>query len=151
MKKHPDLADFGMLKGIRELGEVKVGGTLPFKPTHMFEDSKNVPEQVPRFYIYVVHETGAGTYCPYYECGVYIDTVYIAGGAFDAFDHDDPEIIKKLGLSPHQVARGEVTAVIVADADGTVLAIHPNKDMRDIMTILSQHPALADLSKFYPK
>lgn len=149
LKKHPDLADFGMLKGIRQIGEVMVGGPLPFKPTHMFEDSKNVPQQTPKFYVYVVHETGAGSYCPYYECGAYIDAVYQAGGAFDAFDHDNPDIIKKLGLSPSQVARGEITAVIVADADGIITSIHPNKDMRDIFTILNQHPDLADTTKMY--
>lgn len=152
LKKHPDLADFGMLKGIRELGGLRVGAPLPFKPTHMFEGNASVPQQTPGFYVYVVHETiNSERYCPYYECGAYIDAVYILGGAFDAFDHDNPDIIKKLGLSPNQVARGEITLVVVADADGTVLSIHPNKDMRDIITILAQHPDLADMKKLRPE
>lgn len=151
LRKHPDLADFGMLEGVRQLGPLAVGAPLPFKPTNMFTDVTAETQKKPEFYVYVVHETvHSGEYCPYYECGAYIDMVYQAGGAFDAFDHDDPEIIKKFGLSPHQVARGEVTLVVVADADGKIVSIHPNKDMRDIMTILTQHPELADVRKLYP-
>lgn len=78
LKKHPDLADFGMMKGIRELGGLRVGAPLPFKQTHMFEGVEGVPQQKPEFYVYVVHETiNSERYCPYYECGAYIDAVYI--------------------------------------------------------------------------
>lgn len=152
LRKHPDLADFGMLKGVRQLGPIAVGAPLPFKPTHMFEGAEDMPDLTPRFYVYVVHETAnSGGLCPYYECGTYVDAVYLTGGAFDAFDSGDGEILKKLGLSPSQVARREVTLVVVTDADGTVLSIHPNKDMRDIMTILTQHPDLADMRKLFLK
>lgn len=152
LKKHSDLANLGMLKGIRQLGPIAVGAPLPFKPTNMFADITAENQRRPKFYVYVVHETiNSERYCPYYECGGYIDVVYQAGGAFDAFDHDDPESIKKFGLSPHQVARGEVTLVVVADADGTIVSIHPNKDMRDLVTILSQHPDLTDMEKIYPQ
>lgn len=152
LKKHPDLADFGMLEGVRRLGPIEVGAPLPFRPTDMFEDVTAEEKENPKFYVYVVHETiSSEDYCPYYECGGYIDMIYATGGAFDAFDHDNPEIIKKLGLSPHQVARGEITLIVVADADGAVVSIHPNKDMRDILTILNQHPDLADMRKIYPQ
>ena len=151
LKKHPDLADLGRLEGVEQLGLISVGKPLPFTPDHIFADIEQ-SSPVPRFYVYIVHETIHDTrYCPYYECGAYIDWIYHAGGAFNAIDHNDPEIITQLGLSPQQVARGEVTLVVIADANGTILSIHPNKDMRDIPYILMQHPDLADLSALFPK
>ncbi|MFY9462840.1 MAG: hypothetical protein WAP52_01500, partial [Candidatus Sungiibacteriota bacterium] len=128
---------------VRRLGAIEVGAPLPFVPTGGTREN-------PKFYFLIIHETIKELpYCPYYECGAYIGFIDMLGGSFHSFDHDDPEIIKQLGLSPSHVARGEVTAVIIADADARIVSIHPNKDMRDVFTILSQHPELADVAALY--
>lgn len=143
LKKHPYLANFSLLAGIRRLGALEVGAPLPFMPTGKTREN-------PKFYFLIVHETVKEfPYCPYYECGAQIDLINSLGGSFHSFDHQSPEIIKQLGLSPDKVARGETTAVVLADADARVVAIHPDKDMRDIFTIISQHPELADVKGLY--
>ncbi len=143
LKKHPELADFGLLAGVRRLGALEVGEPLPFTLTGKTREN-------PNFLFLIVHETiEEYPYCPYYECGTKINLIGMLGGSFHSFDHDSPEIIKQLGLSSHQVARGEITAVIIADADARIASIHPNKDMRDVFTILKQHPELVDMQKIY--
>lgn len=139
LKKHPKLADFGILTGIHRLGALEVGAPLPFMPID--GTRKN-----PKFYFLIVHETVKEfPYCPYYECGTHIDLINRLGGSFHSFDHESPEIINQLGLSPDRVARGEATVVVMADAEARIVAIHPDKDMRDTLTILSQHPELTDV------
>jgi len=76
--------------------------------------------------------------------------VYDLGGWFLANDMDSPEMPKLFGLDPEAVLRGDSSLVVLTDSKGIIIALHPGKTLADTFTILSQHPDLADLSKFYP-
>lgn len=149
LAKHKDLVDFDMLEGVKELDGLQLGSQLPFNPDNFIDQQFKEDVTDPKFYIIVVHETVSDEhYCPYLECGSTLDTIYHLGGWFVDFDHKNPEIIKKLGLDPSQVAKGEITLVVLADENKKIVSIHPNKDMRDIYTVLSQHPDLARFTNF---
>lgn len=146
---HKDLADFSMLEGIKELGDLKLGFPLPFDPTIYAREQFQKEIRNPNYYLVVIHETISDEqYCPYLECGIFLETIFDQSGWFIDFDHKNSEIIEKLGLNSGQVARGEVTLIVLADKNKKIVSIHPNKDMRDIYTVLAQHPDLAPFKDF---
>lgn len=149
LAKHIDLADFKILEGIKELGDLKLNSPLPFDPAdYVMEQFKEEIEK-PDYYLIVVHETISDEhYCPYRECGVFLETIFNQKGWFISIDHKNPQIIEKLGLDASQVARGEITLIILADKNKKIISIHPNYDMRDIYTVLTQHPSLAKFKDF---
>ena len=149
LAKHKDLADFNMLEGVPELGDLKLNSFLPFNPSEYVRKKFREDIKKPNYYLIAVHETiSSERYCPYYECGVFLETIFDQSGWFLDFDHNNPEVIEKLGLNPSQVARGEITLIVVAYKNQKIVSIHPNKDMRDIYTILSQHSDLAHFTDF---
>ena len=75
--------------------------------------------------------------------------VYDLGGWFLANDMDSPEMPKLFGLDPEAVLRGDSSLVVLTDSKGIIIALHPGKTLADTFTILSQHPDLADMRKFY--
>ena len=70
-------------------------------------------------------------------------------GWFLSNDMDSPEMAKLFGLDPAAVLRGEFSLVVLTDSKGIIVALHPGKTLADTFTILSQHPDLADMRKFY--
>ncbi len=146
---HKDLADFKMLDGITQLGDLKLKSPLPFDPKKYVLGNLEKDIRKPEYYLIVVHETMSDRgYCPYIECGMFLETIFNQKGWFISIDHKNSEIIEKLGLNASQVARGEITLIILADKNKKIVSIHPNKDMRDIYTVLVQHPDLAPFMDF---
>ncbi len=76
----------------------------------------------------------------------YIDEL---GGWFLTNDEDNSEMVKLFGLNQEEVLAGKSSLVILMDSKGVIRAIHPNKTMSDALTILSQHPDLADVEGWY--
>mgnify|MGYP001573998520 CR=1 FL=1 len=72
------------------------------------------------------------------------------GGWFLANDNSNQKMIELFGLDPKEVLSGETSLVILTNSQGIIVALHPQKTLSDIYTILSQQPELADL-KDYPE
>ncbi|TSC56069.1 MAG: hypothetical protein G01um101418_437 [Parcubacteria group bacterium Gr01-1014_18] len=144
---HPELADFSLLEGISQLGPLKVGEPLPFLPEEIMKSVANSEDIRHLFSVYLIRNKPSGSSgCPYYECGYYIEKTIAMGGWYYEIDPEKSEVVEQLGLSSSQVRRGEVTLVILTDIESKILAIHPNQNIRDIMSILYQYPQLVDAS-----
>ncbi len=149
LAKHKDLVDFKMLEGIKELGNLELNSMLPFDPANYAMSKLKEEIKTPNYYLIVVHETISDEgYCPYRECGVFLETIFEQKGWFISINHKNPEIIEKLGLDANQVAQGEITLIVLADKNKKIVSIHPNYDIRDIYTVLAQHPELAPFKDF---
>ena len=150
LESHPKIADFDLLEGIAEIGPLKVGGVMPqFTQKLQPIDS---PFKVPhKFSTYWIRTKPAGSGCGYYECGYYVEILERLGGRYFEINQLQPEIVESLGISANQLQRGEVSFIILTDANGKILALHPNTQIRDIVTILQQHPEVGDLKslEFY--
>ncbi|MFY9462918.1 MAG: hypothetical protein WAP52_01895 [Candidatus Sungiibacteriota bacterium] len=72
------------------------------------------------------------------------------GGWFFSNDMDNAEMPPLFSLSQEAVLNGTSSLVVLIDADGIIRALHPSKTLADALTILSQHPDLADLRVLYP-
>ncbi|MFH1187302.1 MAG: hypothetical protein V1688_00390 [bacterium] len=179
LKLHPDLANFDLLKGVNEFGALKVGELAPLKPgdsiihlsNKLAEFAPNIPKDK-KFYLYSLQNTKyeeAEFYDKNYDnkfvCALsgcrypepdsphdflfgYIDEL---GGWFLSNDQDNSEMVKLFGLGQEEVLNGKSSLVVLTDSKGIIQAIHPNKTMSDALTILSQHPELADVARLYRK
>jgi len=176
LKLHPDLADFNLLKGVSEFGSFRIGELAPFKPgdpiTHLSDKLAKFATHIPKdkkFYFYSAQKRKykeVGMYERYenkYLCFIsgcrypepdpphdflfaYIDEL---GGWFLTNDEDSSAMVKLFGLDQEEVLSGKSSLVILTDSQGAIVAIHPNKTMSDALTILSQHPDLADVEGWY--
>jgi len=70
-------------------------------------------------------------------------------GWFLASDEGNDEMIRLFGLAPEEVARGTMSLVVLTDARGIIVDLHPRKTLSDALTIVSQHPELADVQRWY--
>jgi hypothetical protein len=77
--------------------------------------------------------------------------IHDLGGLFLANYTDSPAMATLFGLDHASVLRGETSLVVLADGTDNIRALHPGKTLADALTILSQHPDLADLSALFPK
>ncbi len=176
LKLHPDLADFNLLNGVDEFGSFRIGELAPLKPDdsiiHLSDKlakfSPNIPKEK-KFYFYSLQKRKykeVGMYELYeneYVCFIsgcrypepdpphdflfgYIDDL---GGWFLTNDQNNSEMVKLFGLNQEEVLAGKSSLVILTDSKGIIQAIHPNKTMSDALTILSQHPDLADVGELY--
>ncbi|MFC1613451.1 hypothetical protein ACFL23_03920 [Patescibacteria group bacterium] len=176
LKLHPDLADFNLLQGVNKFGSFKIGEFAPLKPgdpiIHLSEELSDFSTHVPKdkkFYLYSLQKRKykeVGMYELYeneYVCFIsgcrypdpdpphdflfdYIDKL---GGWFLSNDENNSEMVKLFGLNQEEVLSGKSSLVILTDEKGVIQAIHPNKTMSDALTILSQHPDLADFEGWY--
>ncbi len=71
------------------------------------------------------------------------------GGWFLANDNDNIKMIDLFGLNPEDVLSGKSSLVVLTDAKGVIVALHPSKTISDAITILSQHPDIADVKRLY--
>lgn len=72
------------------------------------------------------------------------------GGWFFSAEEDNADMPRLFGMSPEAVRAGTSSLVVLADGKGIIRALHPGKTLSDALTILSQHPDLADMSVLYP-
>ncbi len=180
LKNYRDLADFNLLSGVREFKKLKVGDLSPLKPgdpiSHMSDElAKFSLAHIPKdkkFYLYALQNGKydmAGMYgkhknqyacieeagCRYPEPDPPHDFLYETvdrlGGWFLANDQNNSVMIELFGLNPQEVISGESSLVVLTDSKGIIAALHPQKTMSDALTILSQHPDLADIQKLYQK
>lgn len=169
LKNYPILADFNILDGVSEFGSLKVGEFAPLKPgdpiSHLSDElEKNSKKNVPtgkNFYIYGLEKRKydmVGMYekyenkylcffdsCRYPEPDpphdfLYAD-IYELNGWFLANDINGRELIKLFGMEPEEVLSGKASLVVVTDASGVILALHPGKTLSDTLTILSLLPS----------
>jgi hypothetical protein len=176
LKNHPDLANFGLLSGVTEFGKLKSGHLAPLKPGDPIssgELEKFSVDTIPKnkkFYLYALQKRkydvvgmrekqkneydcflGAG--CRYPEPDpqhdFLFDTIDRLNGWFLANDMKNTELIKLFGLDPDDVLSGKTSLVVLTDARGIIVGLHPQKTLSDAVTILSQHPGLADVQKLY--
>ncbi len=133
---HSDLLDLKLLEGMAELGDLKIGEKMPFEkkeiPYYLPDDIKD-----PSFHFFFIRQKPTWG-CGFYECGAALEIIPHNNGVFAEITEKESEIIEKMGFSSSQVARGEMSAVVVAGKDFKVLGIYPNKDMRDMYFILRQ-------------
>lgn len=71
------------------------------------------------------------------------------GGWFFSNDEANDALPPLFGLAQDDVLQGTSSLVVLTDAKGIIVAIHPNKTLSDALTILSQHPDLADMRKIF--
>ena len=171
LKLHPKLVDFGLIRGVDEFGMLKVGELAPLKPEDRIAHlSKSIDpfaayfSYVPKdrkFYLYGLQNKSFDGYsylcflagCQYPEFAP--DHYFLPGlvdyldGWFLANDMENGELIKLFGLNPNDVLGGKLSLVVLTDAKGIIVALHPRKTLSDAITILSQHPDLADVHKLY--
>ncbi len=178
LKLHPDLADFNLLKGVDEFGSLKIGEFAPLKPgdsiIHLSDKLVKFAPNIPKdkkFYLYSIEKRKydiVGMYeqteneytcflsgCRYPDPDPPHDFLYAdideLGGWFLTNDQDNSEMVKLFGLNQEEVIAGKSSLAILTDEKGIIRAIHPNKTMSDALTILSQHPGLADINGLYQK
>lgn len=167
LKFYPELANFDLLKGVSEFGSLRVGEPAPLKPgdsiKHLSEKlEKFSAHRVPKdkqFYLYSLQKNDSGG--NYYFCDV-AGCKYL-GFADMAFDFtkdlqgwflandDNSKMIELFGLDPQEVLSGKSSLVVLTDAKGFIVTLHPHKTMSDALTILNQHPGLADVQRLYQK
>jgi|SRR3989344_4418129 len=70
-------------------------------------------------------------------------------GWFFSTDEDVSAMSELFGIDQEDVLSGASSLVVLTDAKGIITAIHPHKTLSDTLTILSQHPDLADVKKLY--
>lgn len=142
LRFYPQLADFSSLEGVKEFGTLKVGDAAPLKP-----GDAEIPKGK-KFYVYAFQqdliEKG---YCIFTAClqPGEVDYIQKLGGWYSS--DGKFQTAKAFGLDPDKLSRGEVSLVVVTDKEGRIVAIHSGKTIRDILSILRQHPELADLSR----
>ena len=73
------------------------------------------------------------------------------GGWFFSNDMDNAEMPRLFGLSQEATLAGASSLVMLVDSNGIIRALHPGKTLSDALTILSQHPDLADVAKLYAR
>lgn len=71
------------------------------------------------------------------------------GGWFFSNDQDNSALPPLFGLSQEAVLNGESSLVMLVDSNGIIRSLHPGKTLSDALTILSQHPDLADVGGLY--
>ncbi len=76
----------------------------------------------------------------------YIDDL---GGWFFSNDEENDALPSLFGISRENMLRGDSSLVVLTDSHGIIVALHPGKTLADALTILSQHPDLADMTKIY--
>ena len=177
LKLHPDLAQLDFLNGVTQFGQLNVGEMAPLKPgdfIHHLSDKlarfsiAHIPKNK-KFYLYALqkrkydmvgmYELYENTYrcflsgCRYPEPDPPHDFLFAdiddLGGWFLANDKDSPEMVKLFGLDPREVLSGKVSLVVLTDSKGIIVALHPNKTISDALSILRQHPDLADVEGLY--
>jgi len=175
LKNHPDLANFDLLPGVSEFRKLKVGMLAPLKPSeeigHLSDTLvKHSITHIPKdkkFYLYGLQKRKydmVGMYEKYeneYDCFLggcrypepdpphdfLFDEIDHLGGWFIVNDEDNTVMIELFGLDPKDVLSGKSSLVVLTDADGIIVALHPNKTLSDTFTILSQHLELIDIEK----
>lgn len=164
LKQHPDVINFDLLQGVDEFGPLKVGAPAPLKPGDPTGYQRVKPTSFPypyipankKFYVFSIQQDllGAG-YCAFWECKTrkynhynytenYVEEL---GGWFSS--DGTPETARKFGLDPARIATGEASLVVVTDSADTIVAIHPGKTIKDILSILRQHPKIADVEQLF--
>ena len=179
LELHPDLADFDLLKGVDEFGPLKVGEPSPLQPGdligQMSEElgKRQAVDHIPKnktFYLYSLERRKhamAGMYEPYenaYACiagagcrypdpdpphDFLFGIIEELDGWFLASDEGNDEMMRLFGLAPEEVMRGTMSLVVLTDARGIIIDLHPRKTLSDALTIVSQHPELADVQRWY--
>lgn len=176
LRLYPELADFNFLKGVNEFKSLKVGNVAPLKPGESIQSDEltkfsvtHIPKDK-KFYVYSLQKRrydiggvfalyenqyvcflGAG--CRYPEPDpphdFLFDKIDTLGGWFLANDKNNTAMIKLFGLDPKTVLNGDASLVVVTDSKGVIMALHPQKTLSDIITILSQHPHLVNIQSLY--
>lgn len=171
LKLYPDLANFDLANGVKEFKNLKVGETVPLKPgdnlipysesldtfsAHFFSVPKNR-----KFYFYALQEKDyfkISYLCFLKGCqyGEPESDHYFLSNIIDYLDgwimvNDkyNAKMAKLFGLNEEDVLSGKSSLVVLTDSKGVIVALHPNKTMSDAITILSQHPDIADVKRLY--
>ncbi|MDO8592500.1 MAG: hypothetical protein Q7R92_01840 [bacterium] len=142
LRLHPPFADFSMLNGVSGYGSLKIGQLAPVRPYGQ------APKET-KFYLYVFDKKILGQ-------GPCVSVACLGPGYFDYADEfggwfsSDGELATAaaFGVDTDKLLRAETSLVVIADKNFKIVAIHPNKKASDILTILSFHPELADLSGY---
>lgn len=71
------------------------------------------------------------------------------GGWFFSNDMNNPEMPPLFGISQEAMLAGKSSLVVLTDSNGIIRALHSGKTLSDALTILSQHPDLADVAALY--
>ena len=162
LERYPELADFRLLNGVEEFGPLRLGEMVPLKPGapsgYKTGELTAYPfKYIPlgkKFYVYSfsMMDMGKSGYCAFYECLMLperTDYVEELGGWFS--NDRKSETIRLFGLDPTRVLAGGSSLVVVSNQYGVIEAIHPNKTMEDIISILKQLPELADVERLYTR
>lgn len=171
LKLHPELANFNLVEGVNEFGILKVGELSPLKPGDRIDYLSEsldtfaayffyIPKDK-KFYLYALQNKSFDGYsylcflngCQYPEFApdhnFLPGVVDYLGGWFLANDKYKGKIVELFGLNQKDVLSGKSSLVVLTDARGIILALHPHKTISDAITILSQHPDIADIKKLY--
>ena len=164
-------SEFGRLR-VGELAPLKPGDSISHLSDELSEFSVSKVPKGKKFYIYALqkrkydivgeylHEPyeneylcflGAG--CRYPEPDPPHDFLFATmrelGGWFLANDEENGKMAELFGLNQKDVLSGKKSVVVLTDAKGVIRAIHPQKTTEDVITILSQHPELANVRQLF--
>jgi len=150
LKLHSDLANFSLIKGQKQFGELKVGEFSPLKT-----------EFGKKFYLYAFQGISYDKYsylcfldgCEFPKMEPDINFLSgvinkMGGGVLVNSKYDAKDALL-FGLNPQEVLSGKSSLVVLTDPEGKIIAIHPNKTLSDTITILSQYPNIVNLKDFY--
>lgn len=161
LRLYSGLADARLLKGVDHFGLLRVGAYAPLKPGDPTgfksgEISSYYSTRIPirkKFYVFVFSkEILQRGYCEFYVCespedypiGSYINDL---GGWWSS--DGTRETIHKFGLDPDEVAAGRLSLLVVTDARGIIIALHPGRSVRDVLTVLALHPEVVNMKEFF--
>lgn len=134
---------YAKINGVDKFGPFRLGGKIPLGPGDgTFAPFKEIPES--KFYIFIAKKN---FWCINEDCGPEGSLVKTMGGWLAGERINDGETSLIFGFDQEFGLRDKHQSVIVVgDQNEKIVGIYPDKDMKDLIVILKQHPNLADFS-----
>ena len=130
---------YSRIETLPKIGLLKLGGQIPYGAGDFTLAPYN---QIPKskFYVFMAGDD----WCILESCGIEGNFVQTMGGWLGGENIEQPEIAEDFGLDDS--IRKYNSVIIVGDANEKVVGIYPNATIKNLFSILKQHPDLADFS-----
>lgn len=151
LHRHPDLADFKLLEGVTESGLLKVGEPSPLQPGDSVTyrraslddfQTTTIPKDK-NFYVFAIQKRflTKGVPCTHLTCDyMAMELLWPINGWF--MNDGEEKTARLFGLNPEKVREGKESLLVVMDSRGVIVALHPDKTLRDTLSILRQLPEI---------
>lgn len=132
------------IRGVETFGPIRIGEKTPHggPGDWTFAPLNKIP--LSRFYVAIAH-TG-DEWCDNEDCSLDGALIQTMGGWLQvATTRNFPDLPSIVGFDMKENKRVQ-SLVLVAQEDGTLVGIYPNRGLKDVLPILRLHPNLADFS-----